>query len=103
MPAPDDSTAALDTARHHDERIDLLLTDVVMPHLLGTALAGQVTAMYPETKVLFISGYATPVLAAHGTIGPDVTLLERPFTRTHLIAAVHEAMHGDSPEATSRR
>ncbi|MEV0902182.1 ATP-binding protein [Actinoplanes sp. NPDC049802] len=101
--APDDSTAALDTARRHRGRIDLLLTDVVMPHLLGTALAEQVTALHPETGVLFMSGYDTPVLAAQGTLDPHITLLEKPFTRTQLIAAVHQALHGERPPPAAPR
>ncbi|WP_233412039.1 PAS domain S-box protein [Nucisporomicrobium flavum] len=72
--------------------IDLLLTDVIMPHLLGTTLAEQVTALHPGTRVLFMSGYATPVLAARGTLDPAVTLLEKPFTRDELCTAVHQAL-----------
>ncbi|MGA5298644.1 PAS domain S-box protein [Nucisporomicrobium flavum] len=89
----DDSTAALDLARRQPAGgIDLLLTDVIMPHLLGTTLAEQVTALHPGTRVLFMSGYATPVLAARGTLDPAVTLLEKPFTRDELCTAVHQAL-----------
>jgi PAS domain S-box-containing protein len=96
--APEDSTAALDLARRQPEGgIDLLLTDVVMPHLLGTALADQVTTLHPQTRVLFMSGYATPVLAAHGTLTRDLTLLEKPFTGAELITAVHHTLHPEPP------
>jgi two-component system cell cycle sensor histidine kinase/response regulator CckA len=101
--APDDSTTALDLAsRQPDGGIDLLLTDVVMPHLLGTNLADQVTTLHPGTRVLLMSGYATPVLAAHGTLDKGLTLLEKPLTGTELITAVHHTLHpGQHAEATS--
>ncbi|BCJ49194.1 hypothetical protein Asp14428_06690 [Actinoplanes sp. NBRC 14428] len=90
--APDDVTAAIDLAQHHPGRIDLLLTDVVMPTMLGTALAKQVAAVRPDLRVLYMSGYATPVLASHGTLDPTITLLEKPFTRADLLVAIHQAL-----------
>ncbi|MEV4281534.1 ATP-binding protein [Actinoplanes xinjiangensis] len=92
--APDDSAAALDLARRRSGGgIDLLLTDVVMPHLLGPALADQVTVLHPGVRVLFMSGYATAVLTAHGTLAEDITLLEKPFTGAELVTAVHRSLH----------
>ncbi|BBH68488.1 histidine kinase [Actinoplanes sp. OR16] len=90
---PEDSTAAAELARCRGTGIDLVLTDVIMPRLLGTDLAAQVTAAHPNIRVLFMSGYATPVLAAQGTLAPGVNLLEKPFTSGELLAAVHDALH----------
>ncbi|MEU4159283.1 PAS domain S-box protein [Actinoplanes sp. NPDC026670] len=92
--APDDTIAAVELARQHPGPIDLLLTDVVMPTMLGTALAAQVTANRDGMKVLFMSGYATPILADLGPLDPAITLLEKPFTRRELLTAVHHALAG---------
>jgi len=91
--APADTAAAVRLAEQHPGTIDLLLTDVVMPTMLGTVLAEAVTAARPQTRVLFMSGYATPVLAAHGTLDPAITLLEKPFTKRELLCAVHRTLN----------
>jgi CheY-like chemotaxis protein len=90
--APDDVTAALDLATNHPGPIDLLLTDVVMPTMLGTILAPQVSTARPGIQVLYMSGYATPVLTGHGTLDPTVILLEKPFTRTELLTAIRHTL-----------
>jgi CheY-like chemotaxis protein len=80
--------AALAVGERHTGRIDLLLTDVVMPQMLGKELAERLTESRPGTPVLYMSGYARPVLASHGTLEADVVLLEKPFTRTDLLRTV---------------
>ncbi len=72
--------------------IDVLLTDVIMPGMLGKDLADAVTTRYPRTKVLFMSGYAQPVLTNHGTLAADVHLLEKPFTSAELMRALHDEL-----------
>jgi CheY-like chemotaxis protein len=88
--AADSGPAALRLAAHHCGAIDLLLTDVVMPSMLGKELAERLSAERPETPVLFMSGYARPVLAAHGTLDPQLALLEKPFTKPDLLVAVRQ-------------
>ncbi|MEV6350209.1 PAS domain S-box protein [Actinoplanes sp. NPDC051851] len=75
-----------------DHPIDVLLTDVIMPEMLGKSLADQVTTRYPGTRVLFMSGYAQPVLTTHGTLAADVHLLEKPFTSAELLRALHDEL-----------
>jgi len=82
---------ALELARDEDQRIDLLLTDVVMPGMLGTELADQLTGLRPGLPVLFMSGYAQPVLDAHGAFSDDIDLLEKPFPAAALLARVRQA------------
>ncbi|BFU47398.1 hypothetical protein KRMM14A1004_56350 [Krasilnikovia sp. MM14-A1004] len=95
----DDGPAALALAERHVGPIDLLLTDVVMPHMLGKELAERLHKARPETAVLYMSGYAQPVLASQGTLDPDVTLLEKPFTKPQLLTAVRQILDHRSATA----
>ncbi|MBB2948731.1 hypothetical protein FB565_008514 [Actinoplanes lutulentus] len=81
---------ALRLAAEH--AIDVLLTDVIMPGMLGRDLATAIDRTWPGTKVLFMSGYAQPVLTTHGTLSAEVHLLEKPFTSAELMRALHEEL-----------
>jgi PAS domain S-box-containing protein len=84
---------ALDVAEHFDGTIDLLLTDVVMPHMQGKELVERIAVSRPGTRVLYMSGYAEPILGDRGTLERGVLLLEKPFTEAALIAKVEHALH----------
>ncbi|MDT4988013.1 MAG: hypothetical protein QOI74_2107, partial [Micromonosporaceae bacterium] len=99
--AAEDGPSAFDQAMRHEGRIDLILTDVVMPHMLGTDLARQLAELPGESVVLYMSGYARPVLASHGTLDSDVHLLEKPFTRRQLLAAVRCRLDDGLPVVAS--
>ncbi|MEU8244382.1 PAS domain S-box protein [Actinoplanes missouriensis] len=75
-----------------ENAVDVLLTDVIMPGMLGRDLASAVHRSSPGTKVLFMSGYAQPVLTTHGTLSADVHLLEKPFTSAELMRALHDEL-----------
>ncbi|GAA4962194.1 hybrid sensor histidine kinase/response regulator [Actinoplanes utahensis] len=85
---------ALEVAARHEGGIDLLVSDVVMPGMLGKELAERLVDARPGTPVLFMSGYAHPVLASRGTLDPGVTLLEKPFTADELLTAVRRRLDG---------
>jgi PAS domain S-box-containing protein len=85
---------ALERAGSHEGPIHLLLTDVVMPKMLGKDVAERTRALRPDVKVLYMSGYARPVLANSGTLEPGVTLLEKPFSESVLLAAVRHVLDG---------
>ena len=85
---------ALALAGDHRGRVDLLMTDVVMPRMLGKEVAERLRAGRPDTKVLYMSGYARPVLASTGTLDPGVILLEKPFSETALLCAVRQVLDG---------
>ena len=83
---------ALILAEQHRGPIDLLITDVVMPRMLGKEVAERLQADRPDVKVLYMSGYARPVLASTGTLDPGVILLEKPFSANALLCAVRQVL-----------
>jgi len=85
-------TEAVAAARSHRGSIHLLLTDVIMPHMLGKEVAETITAGRPDLRVLYMSGSAQPLLAAQGRLDPNVTLLNKPFTETELLAKVSDVL-----------
>ncbi len=92
--AADGGHQALELAALHDGTIDLLLSDVMMPGMLGKELAERLVDARPDTRVLYMSGYARPVLASQGTLDPGVALLEKPFTAEALLSAVRKRLDG---------
>jgi two-component system, cell cycle sensor histidine kinase and response regulator CckA len=93
-----DGPAALAVAEGHAGRIDVLLTDVVMPHMLGKDLAERFAVRSPGAAVLFMSGYARPALASQGTLDPEVPLVEKPFSKTQLLDAVQQCLEKQASE-----
>jgi two-component system, cell cycle sensor histidine kinase and response regulator CckA len=83
-------------AERHVGLINLLLTDVVMPRMSGRALAEAVTAVRPETTVLFMSGYTDDAIVRHGVLEAGVQLLEKPFTLQTLAVKVRAVLDRSS-------
>jgi CheY-like chemotaxis protein len=87
-----DGDHAIALAGLREARLNLLLTDVIMPRLLGKEVAERVRAVRPDLPVLYMSGYARPVLAEQGTLDRDVRLISKPFTEQGLLTAVREVL-----------
>jgi DNA-binding NtrC family response regulator len=87
-----DGSDALQVGEQHSGSIDLLLTDMVMPHMNGKELAEQMCDRRPGMRVLFISGYTDNVIAQQGMLDPGVTLLPKPFTMEDLLHKVRSAL-----------
>jgi CheY-like chemotaxis protein len=75
--------------------IGLLLTDVVLPGAGGKALVGRARSLRPKLKVLYMSGYATPILTQRGILEPGVQLLQKPFTRASLARRVRQVLEAE--------
>jgi len=84
--------AALTLVAAHPGRIDLLLTDVVMPRMNGKELAQQLQESRPELAVAFMSGYPQPILTAQGDVDTDATVLHKPFTKTDLLTTIADTL-----------
>jgi signal transduction histidine kinase/ActR/RegA family two-component response regulator len=80
--------------------IDLLLTDVVMPEMFGNEVARRVHALRPALPVLYMSGYAQPILDTHGAFASQIDLLEKPFTEATLLTRVRRAIDNGTHPAT---
>lgn len=82
---------ALQAAQSHPDPIDLLLTDVVMPEMLGNRLAERLRALRPSMRTLYMSGFAAPFLEESMELD-DIDLIEKPFTAATLLAGVRQAL-----------
>ncbi len=83
---------ALALSREHGERIQLLLTDVVMPDISGRELADRIRSGFPNIKVLFMSGYAEDEAVHRGVPDPSTGYISKPFTPEALAVAVRTAL-----------
>jgi PAS domain S-box-containing protein len=77
--------------------VDLLFTDVVMPHMSGKELAERMQALYPHTRVLFTSAHTRNAIIQQGVLNKDAALLLKPFTPAELASKVRELL--DQPGA----
>ena len=84
----DDAAAALAIITQAKLRIDLLLTDVVMPGMNGRELANRARVVMPNIRVLFMTGYSQDAIVHQGRLDPDIHLLEKPFRRETLAVRV---------------
>jgi PAS domain S-box-containing protein len=87
-----DGEEALRLARLHPGSIDLLLTDVVMPHLGGRELAERLAAARPGLRVLYMSGYTDGVLVRDGVLEEGLAFLQKPFSPFTLLGKVREVL-----------
>jgi len=84
--------AALVLARQYPHRIDLLLTDVVMPGINGRELAETVTRERADVRVLFASGYTDDASLLHGIRTDELSFLQKPFSPVDLVRRVRSLL-----------
>ena len=85
-------TAALPILEQPSNRIDLLLTDVIMPGLNGRELGQRALQIRPGLRVLYMTGYSRNAVVHHGRLDEGVELLQKPITQTHLAARVRDIL-----------
>ncbi len=87
-----DGEEAMQTFKRYHGRIELLLTDVVMPKMNGAELARKVLKLRPDIKVLFMSGYTDDAVVRHGILQDDVHFLQKPLTPKTLAQTVRRLL-----------
>ncbi len=85
----------------HPEKIDLLLTDVVMPGISGKEVADAVQQLRPEIKVLFMSGYTTDRVVQQGVLAEGRAFLQKPFSPFTLISKIRQVLDHQAEEVRS--
>ncbi|MGD0812988.1 MAG: CHASE3 domain-containing protein [Verrucomicrobiota bacterium] len=99
LPAANGNEALRLNQGHDPGRIDLLLTNDVMPHMSGKELADRVLASNPQTRILFTSGYNQNATVPQGHVCNGLTLLQKPFTPSALARKVRKVLdHPGAPE-----
>lgn len=87
-----DATSALQHLKNHDQRIDLLLTDVVMPKVNGRQLAMEAALLRPELPILFMTGYSRNAIAHQGRLDDGVDIMQKPVSQAQLANRVRIAL-----------
>ena len=87
-----DPEDALKIAASLNERIDMLIADIVMPKMNGHLMAKAMAPDRPDMRVLYISGYSDEVIAHHGVLDSEVDLLSKPFTPDAFLLKVREVL-----------
>ncbi|MBU1054167.1 MAG: response regulator [Proteobacteria bacterium] len=85
---------AIRRAMEHSGRIDLLLTDVIMPEMNGRDLARKLLSLRPNLKCLFMSGYTANIIAHHGVLDEGECFLQKPFSLKDLGGKLREVLEG---------
>ena len=88
-----DGLDALSVARNTQSPIHLLVTDVVMPNMSGGQLATELSQLRPETKLLFVSGYAGRTVLDHKVVDLEANFVQKPYTLKHLSLKIRSALN----------
>lgn len=83
---------ALKICAGHKGKIDLLVTDVMMPRMSGRELADRLTALRPDLRILYVSGYTDDAMLSSGSFPSGTAFLQKPFTLGSLLGKVREVL-----------
>jgi len=94
-----DGLDALAVSKKHASKIHLLITDVVMPNLSGGELAKEVKRLRPDTRLLFVSGYAGKTVLDHKVVDLETNFLQKPYTLKQLALKIRAALSPSTRDA----
>jgi len=80
----------------HDRRIDLVITDVIMPGMNGTALAGRLRSRLPHVKIIYMSGYTDAGIVDSGLLASGHAFLQKPISAQSLARKVREVLQSEA-------
>ncbi|HEU4794951.1 MAG TPA: ATP-binding protein, partial [Pyrinomonadaceae bacterium] len=87
-----DAAIQICESAHNGTRIDLLLTDVVMPGMSGNDMSKHVLVKRPNLPVLYMSGYTDDAIVQHGVLEPGINFIQKPFSPDALALKVREVL-----------
>jgi DNA-binding response OmpR family regulator len=93
------SSSAAAVINRLEGRVDLLLTDVILPDGNGAALYHQLAGLCPDMRVLYMSGYTENVIVHHGILPRGANFIEKPFPAADLIARIEAVLHPHPDDA----
>ena len=96
-----DGLDALSVAKNHAAVIDLVVTDVVMPNLSGGQMAMELSAARPNTRLLFVSGYAGKTVLDHKVFDLETNFLQKPYSLKQLSGKVRAALNHEAAREVS--
>ena len=88
----DTPKGAMGMAKERTGKIDLLVTDVIMPEMNGLELANNLQLLYPDLKLIFMSGYTANAIAHHGVLDKGVHFIQKPFSKNDLAKIVRKVL-----------
>jgi PAS domain S-box-containing protein len=94
----EDPLRAIELSRTHVGPIDILLTDVVMPHLSGRKLAERLESSRPQMRVVYMSGYTENTIVHQGVLDPSIHFLPKPIVPSALRNIVRQVLQGTDPD-----
>jgi PAS domain S-box-containing protein len=94
LEAPHGGSALL-TCEKYQGKIDLIISDIVMPQMNGQELVERLLPLQPQMKVLFISGYSENVFSDRNTLDPKMLYVQKPFTPVELLGKVRQVLDSD--------
>jgi len=92
---------ALDIARTYPGRIDLIITDVVMPGMSGREVATRFLRERPAARELYMSGYTDDSVVQQGVIEQSVAFIQKPFRPSTLLQKIREVLDADTPRGSA--
>ncbi|MAM33558.1 MAG: response regulator [Micavibrio sp.] len=81
--------------KSHAENFDLLLADIVMPGMDGIELARKANKLFPDLKVMYITGFAAVAAQNNSEMNPNARVLSKPFHLSDLVKQVQETLKED--------
>jgi two-component system, cell cycle sensor histidine kinase and response regulator CckA len=94
---------ALRVLEQHQQPVDMMITDVVMPGISGRTLAERLREIRPETKVLYMSGYTDDVILKHGILAGGAPFLSKPFNASDLRRKVRQILDARPAQSAAEK
>jgi CheY-like chemotaxis protein len=92
-----DGAEALTACKNTKNKLELMVSDVMIPGVKGVELADKIKAMQPGISIIFISGYAGDVIGNHGILESDINFLPKPFDPDKLLSKARELLDAKRP------